>query len=70
MPIALHAELRQLGGRLLAALCLACAEDEVRAQLGETLRHLAAEAAAAAGDDRRLAGQVEELSRARHPVRC
>ena len=57
-----HAQPVELARGLLAALDLAGAEDEVGAGLGETGRHLAADPAAAAGDDRDLAGQVEELA--------
>ena len=46
----------------LAALDPARAEDEVRTELRQRLRHLAADAAAAAGDDRGLSSQVEQLA--------
>ena len=51
----------ELGGRLLAALGVARAHDEVGAELGERVRDLPAEPAAAAGDDGDLPLQVEEL---------
>src|SRR5262249_14974483 len=51
------------GGRLLATLDLARAEDNVRTSLGEAGRHLAADPTAPSGDDRDLAGEVEELLR-------
>src|SRR5581483_10845880 len=59
----------QLLGRPLAAVEVAGAEDEIGARLGERLGHLAADAGAAAGDDRDPAGQVEELARPQSPLR-
>jgi hypothetical protein len=44
------------------SLHLARAEDEVGAELGERLRHPATDAAAAAGHDRRLATEIEEVA--------
>src|SRR4029079_18405703 len=58
-----HPELAEIAGRPLAALELTGAEHEVGTQLGEPLRHLPSDPAAAAGDDCDLAGQVEELGR-------
>ena len=61
-PERLHPELlRELGGRLLATVGLAGAEDDVRAGFGKALGHLAADALAAAGHDRRLAAEIEQL---------
>ena len=51
----------ELRRRLLAALGLARAEDEVGAELGEPVRHLPADPLAAAGDDRGLAREVEQF---------
>ena len=56
-----YAELCKLGRRFLAPFELACADDDVRTELGESDRHLPADATSAAGDDRRFAGQIEQL---------
>jgi hypothetical protein len=55
------AEPTHRGSRLLAAIDLARAQHQVGAGLRERLGHLAAKAAAAAGDDRDLAGEVEQI---------
>src|SRR5205085_11932785 len=57
----LHAELLELRGGLLAALHLARTEDDVRAQLRQSAGHLAADAAAAARDDRGPSRQLEQV---------
>ena len=46
-----------------AGIELAAGDDDVSAGTGEGEHHLAAEPAAAAGDERRLATQVKEISR-------
>src|SRR5262249_106432 len=62
-PDRAHAEPLEVGSRLLAALGLAGAEDEVRPGLGKPGCHLAADAAAAAGDDPRPACEIEQFRR-------
>ena len=53
-----------LAGERVAGVLLAAADDDGRAALGEREAHLAPEAAAAAGDDGDLAGQVEGVAHA------
>src|SRR5829696_5779290 len=55
------AELLELGGGLLATVGLARAEDDVRPGFGQALSHLAADALASSGHDRRLAAEIEQL---------
>src|ERR671910_329171 len=55
------AELLELGGGLLAAVGLARAEDDVRPRFGQALGHLATDALASSGHDRRLAAEIEEI---------
>ena len=47
--------------RLDAALLVAPAEHDARAELGQGVGHLPADAGGAAGDDRGLAGEVEQV---------
>ena len=51
----------------LAVLQFAAGDDDVGAVVGKRQCHLAPEAAAAAGDEGNLAGQVEEI-RGAHPL--
>src|SRR5690606_26894586 len=57
----LHAELLQMRLGLGQFVGLARGDGHARAHLAQGLRHLQAEPARAAGDERRLAGQIEEL---------
>jgi len=62
-PRAAHAALAlEVGGGPLAALAVASADDDVRAQLGERVGHLQADAGGAAGDDRDAAVEVEQIA--------
>ncbi len=53
-----------LGCHLFARLELAAGDEDVGAVRGKGLDHLVAQAAAAAGDQRHLARQVEKVSHA------
>src|SRR5205823_12502125 len=67
-PAGSHSALGQLLSGLLAALDLSCAEDNVRAELGQGPRHLPPDPAAAACHDRGSTGQVEQVLDTHQPA--